>query len=173
MMQYFDTKIYNYPGGFFCLKCRNQNPPGSNFCMFCGAKIEIIPAEISIENPFGINTPTNPPQSELDKLILEEVKKDIINELNSIDNKKEIIKSYKKHKLDVPDYLIKEYKDLKRVRRLPKKAKEKYIEDKAHERLNMFGSCHYQWQIKKRVLKEKYGIDWLTPAERHPEIMYD
>jgi hypothetical protein len=26
------------------------------------------------------------------------------------------------------------------------------------------------WDLKKRILKEKYGIDWKTPREESPEI---
>jgi len=29
------------------------------------------------------------------------------------------------------------------------------------------------WGEKKRILKEKYGINWKTPAELNPETMYD
>jgi hypothetical protein len=36
-----------------------------------------------------------------------------------------------------------------------------------------FGSCHTFWHTKKRILKEKYGIDWRTPAEMNPHIAFD
>lgn len=36
-----------------------------------------------------------------------------------------------------------------------------------------FGSCHTRWDIEKRLLKEKYNIDWQTPAEKNPYIKYD
>src|SRR5713226_3578654 len=29
------------------------------------------------------------------------------------------------------------------------------------------------WSIKKRILRRKYGIDWKTPAELNPSIVYD
>lgn len=35
------------------------------------------------------------------------------------------------------------------------------------------GSCHTIWSIKKRILKEKYGMDWLSPADLHPDIIFD
>jgi hypothetical protein len=35
------------------------------------------------------------------------------------------------------------------------------------------GSCHTLWALQKRILKEKYGITWYTPAELHPEIIFD
>ncbi len=35
------------------------------------------------------------------------------------------------------------------------------------------GCCHYIWGMKKRILKEKYGITWYTPSEVNPNIYYD
>ena len=35
------------------------------------------------------------------------------------------------------------------------------------------GFCHLYWSTKKRILKEEYGIDWLTPAECNPDVIYD
>jgi Tfp pilus assembly protein PilF len=35
------------------------------------------------------------------------------------------------------------------------------------------GSCHRLWTMQKKILKEKYGITWYTPAELHPEIIFD
>lgn len=35
------------------------------------------------------------------------------------------------------------------------------------------GYCHTFWSTKKKILKKEYNIDWYTPAEEHPEIMYD
>ena len=29
------------------------------------------------------------------------------------------------------------------------------------------------WREKKRILKTEYGIDWLSPADRNPGILYD
>lgn len=29
------------------------------------------------------------------------------------------------------------------------------------------------WGTKKRLLKEEYGIDWLTPAEYNPGVRFD
>ena len=38
---------------------------------------------------------------------------------------------------------------------------------------HMLGSCHWWWSAKKRLLKEKYGIDWLTPSECNPNVRFD
>ena len=35
------------------------------------------------------------------------------------------------------------------------------------------GFCHIYWSAKKEVLREKFGIEWRSPAERHPHIIYD
>lgn len=35
------------------------------------------------------------------------------------------------------------------------------------------GSCYIIWGYEKRILKERYNIDWKTPAEEHPEIRFD
>lgn len=34
------------------------------------------------------------------------------------------------------------------------------------------GMCHVVWNIKKELLKE-IGIDWQTPKECNPHIMFD
>lgn len=41
------------------------------------------------------------------------------------------------------------------------------------KKIPVFGSCHTRWAIEKSILKERYNIDWLTPAERNPHIKYD
>lgn len=41
------------------------------------------------------------------------------------------------------------------------------------KKIPVFGSCHTRWAIEKSILKERYNIDWLTPAERNPHINYD
>ncbi len=35
------------------------------------------------------------------------------------------------------------------------------------------GFCHLFWSTKKRILKEKYGVDWKTPAEMNPDVRFD
>ena len=35
------------------------------------------------------------------------------------------------------------------------------------------GFCHLYWEVKKRVLWEKFGIEWRSPSERNPGIIYD
>ncbi len=35
------------------------------------------------------------------------------------------------------------------------------------------GRCHIYWWIKKDILKEKYHIDWCSPAELNPRARFD
>ena len=35
------------------------------------------------------------------------------------------------------------------------------------------GFCHTYWQTKKTILKERFGIEWKSPAERYPGIIFD
>lgn len=35
------------------------------------------------------------------------------------------------------------------------------------------GLCHSLWGEQKRILKEKHNIDWKTPAEMNPYIIFD
>lgn len=36
-----------------------------------------------------------------------------------------------------------------------------------------FGSCHVIWNEQKRILKEKYNIDWKSPRELNPNARFD
>jgi len=35
------------------------------------------------------------------------------------------------------------------------------------------GTCHRRWERKKELLKEMYDIDWKSPAELNPHVLYD
>jgi len=35
------------------------------------------------------------------------------------------------------------------------------------------GYCHYFWSLKKEILKKNYGLDWKSPAELNPDVMFD
>lgn len=45
---------------------------------------------------------------------------------------------------------------------------EKYMEVPPY-----MGYCHLLWAAKKEILKKDYNIDWYTPAEENPAILYD
>lgn len=45
---------------------------------------------------------------------------------------------------------------------------------KAYEEIGiMFPVSHRMWLEKKRILLEDYGIEWKTPGEMNPHIIYD
>ena len=35
------------------------------------------------------------------------------------------------------------------------------------------GLCFDYWSIKKRILKEKYNIEWHSPADLNPRVRFD
>ena len=47
------------------------------------------------------------------------------------------------------------------------------VEEILKDEPRWLGFCHLYWSTKKRILKEEYGIDWLTPAECNPGVIYD
>ena len=68
-------------------------------------------------------------------------------------------------------YLRKKSNRVKEARRLlemypdhPERAARLFIQ---------LGSCHWLWAMKKRILKEKYGITWYAPSEVNPDCIYD
>lgn len=36
-----------------------------------------------------------------------------------------------------------------------------------------FKNPFYFWSLKKKILKEKYNIDWVTPKEQNKDVKYD
>ena len=35
------------------------------------------------------------------------------------------------------------------------------------------GYIHHFWNLKKQILKEKYNLDWKSPKEMNPEMVFD
>lgn len=35
------------------------------------------------------------------------------------------------------------------------------------------GICHLIWNNQKKILKEKYNIDWQTPQDKYPNAKFD
>ena len=33
--------------------------------------------------------------------------------------------------------------------------------------------CHPFWAVKRRILKEKYQVDWKSPADMNPLVDFD
>lgn len=42
-----------------------------------------------------------------------------------------------------------------------------------NKKVYALGSCHTEWAIQKRILKEKYNIDWKSPQDKNPHITFD
>jgi hypothetical protein len=42
-----------------------------------------------------------------------------------------------------------------------------------HPWKDKLGFCHVIWGTKKRILKEKHGIEWRSPREMNPMNFYD
>lgn len=60
----------------------------------------------------------------------------------------------------------------------------KKIEKELNEKINLFlesnhiskkslGYCHAYFEAKKIILKKYYNIEWKTPQELNPEIIFD
>lgn len=53
------------------------------------------------------------------------------------------------------------------------------INDKAnevlaeHQKKGNMGFVHIIWSTKQRILKQKYDINWRTPAELNPQELFD
>ena len=41
------------------------------------------------------------------------------------------------------------------------------------EKIALPGSCNIRWKLEKKLLKERYGIDWKSPADLNPEKKFD
>jgi hypothetical protein len=50
---------------------------------------------------------------------------------------------------------------------------EELVEDELRDYPRGIGFCHIYWEVKQRILKERYFIDWSTPAELNPHILFD
>lgn len=42
-----------------------------------------------------------------------------------------------------------------------------------HRWVSGMGHCHYVWEEKERVLRDRFGIEWKSPARMNPDITYD
>ena len=133
--------------------------------------------ESAAKNSFEVIEKVKKLQPEIDRLIELEYIKSVERSLDNISERKESLKEtielYRKEPFRIPEYLIKELKEIEFAENLSGEEKKKYIIKKAHKEMTMFGSCHGIWALQKKILKEKYNIDWLTPSEEHPEIMFD
>ena len=68
-------------------------------------------------------------------------------------------------------YLRKNSNRIKEARKLLEKYPDQPIQ--AARLFIQLGSCHRLWAMKKRILKEKYGITWYAPSEVDPDCDFD
>lgn len=47
------------------------------------------------------------------------------------------------------------------------------LEKELGSQKKMMGICHRAWAIKKRILKEQYGIDWRSAEDLNPGCHFD
>ncbi len=52
-------------------------------------------------------------------------------------------------------------------------AVDKIIAEKYKDFMYYRGACHVIWRERKRLLKELYNIDWKTPEELNPFVIFD
>ena len=50
---------------------------------------------------------------------------------------------------------------------------EKELDKLLKDKPKGMGFCHIYWYEKKRILKEKYGINWKSPALMNPRVIFD
>lgn len=50
---------------------------------------------------------------------------------------------------------------------------EKLIDERLKNFPRSLGYCHMYWGVKKSILRDKYNIDWHSPAELNPNILFD
>ncbi|MBQ4558127.1 MAG: hypothetical protein IJA61_01975 [Clostridia bacterium] len=50
---------------------------------------------------------------------------------------------------------------------------DKIIQEELKNSETGLGSCHSIWDRRKQLLKDMYNIDWKTPAELNPDIIFD
>lgn len=49
---------------------------------------------------------------------------------------------------------------------------ERLIEDEIGKN-GYLGFCHIYWMTKRRILRDKFGIEWRSPAELNPDVYFD
>ncbi len=42
-----------------------------------------------------------------------------------------------------------------------------------HPMKKQMGFCFIYWEEKKRYLKKWFNVDWKTPAEMNPDVLFD
>lgn len=68
-------------------------------------------------------------------------------------------------RIDKNEKLAKNKKKFKEV--------EEIIKKEFKDQPKTMGLCHKIWARKKQLLKEMYDINWQSPAELNPDIIFD
>lgn len=50
---------------------------------------------------------------------------------------------------------------------------EKRLDERFANAPRQMGFCFMYWNVKRELLKEEYGIDWKSPAQMNPRVMFD
>jgi hypothetical protein len=66
---------------------------------------------------------------------------------------------------------IEKTKEFKKIVKKVDKEVEEILEARGERK--GFGYCHSFWPEKKRLLREKYNIEWKTPIEMNPYVIFD
>ena len=96
-------------------------------------------------------------------------------------------------KIDYPDLKeiidrsISNYEDF--LKEFPEEGQEEClstnVSDELHESISSFvglviprqnymlGTCHWIWNMKKCILRYGFNLDWKTPSEEHPDVLFD
>ena len=69
-----------------------------------------------------------------------------------------------------PIELTKQYLDIQPE--LEAKIKAKMVEKFGTDDIGM-GTCIFYWGFKQEILKKKYGIEWKSPGELNPNVIFD
>ncbi|HEX9995799.1 MAG TPA: hypothetical protein VGB45_01540 [Abditibacterium sp.] len=49
---------------------------------------------------------------------------------------------------------------------------EKELESEKRQ-MRQMGFCHLHWGTLQRILREEFGVEWFTPSEMNPHIIFD
>ena len=50
---------------------------------------------------------------------------------------------------------------------------EKYLDDRFANAPRQMGFCFHFWSVKREYLAENYGIEWKSPSQMNPRVMFD
>ena len=95
-------------------------------------------------------------------------------ELQELETSERIAKEYIEYKYMFASLIARKNSEetLQKLAKVEKEVEEK-LNEKFKDEPKEMGFCHTYWDEKKRILKEDYGIEWLTPDECNPTAMYD